>query len=516
MNTTLPSPLAAIEPRLRWLLPASLYATVWVEPSPPALMQVFEHLRTLQRVLADYVPRHAVETLPQPGEVRYTWQEGTLMFTDLAGFTTLMERSAARGRAGAAELLELINAYFAVMIEIISKSGGQLLEFTGDAVLVLFPTRRQQNDTIQAVRAGLRMQRAMARFADIPLTDGERQSLGMRIGLHSGRFLTAHIGTPRRMEHVLLGSAVQRTKRAEGAGKVGFVCLTEPTYRRVQEQFRAEPQPPDYMLVVDDLSEDQLGEYDLAPSNRRLANTVLLDRSVAGLTVAIEETLATVEPLASYLPGSILNMLIESPARRRIPPRFPDLTAMFVNLIGLTEPVDHLQVGEEHDLVSGFSHAFALINAAVEARGGVLKNVTYHLSGSDMLIYFGVPNAHTDDPLRAAETALAIRAVVAAMSPVVIHERQVALSCQIGMARGLVFAAEIGEPRGRREFNILGDTVNIAARLMSRAEENQILITSTVYEEIAAYCACEPLGDIPLKGKAAPVPIYALNSRIEE
>jgi hypothetical protein len=75
------SPLAPIEPRLRALLPADLYATAWVDPSPANLMRVVEHLRTLQRILYDYVPRQVAETLPNPGEVRYTWQEGTLMFT---------------------------------------------------------------------------------------------------------------------------------------------------------------------------------------------------------------------------------------------------------------------------------------------------------------------------------------------------------------------------------------------------------------------------------------------------
>ena len=53
-------------------------------------------------------------------------------------------------------------------------------------------------------------------------------------------------------------------------------------------------------------------------------------------------------------------------------------------------------------ITTTFSRLFALINAAVESRGGVLKKVTYHIMGSDVMIYFGVPNAHTNDPQRAA------------------------------------------------------------------------------------------------------------------
>ena len=52
-----PSPLRALEARLRWLVPADLYAMAWIDPSPPMLTRVFEHLRSLQRNLHDYLPR---------------------------------------------------------------------------------------------------------------------------------------------------------------------------------------------------------------------------------------------------------------------------------------------------------------------------------------------------------------------------------------------------------------------------------------------------------------------------
>src|SRR5574340_525890 len=136
------SPIADLEPHLRYLLPADLYAAAWLDPNPENLRLVFEHLRTLRFILYDYVPRNVSEKLPQPGEVRSEWKEGTLMFTDLAGFTPLMEANAAQGRAGAETLLNTLNKYFSEMLEIISKSGGDLLEFTGDALLAAFPKAR--------------------------------------------------------------------------------------------------------------------------------------------------------------------------------------------------------------------------------------------------------------------------------------------------------------------------------------------------------------------------------------
>ncbi len=384
------SPLAAIEPRLRTLLPADLYAVAWVDATSGTLMRVFEHLRTLRRILYDYVPRQVSENLPIPGESRYEWQRGTLMFTDLSGFTKLMEANSTYGRAGAETLLSVLNSYFATMIEIVSKSGGNLVEFTGDAMLVQFAGDSRMNDTSQAVRAGLRMQRAMTPFNHIETPLGS-YALGMRVGLHAGRFFTADIGTPRRMEHVMLGNTVQQTKLAEGAGQVGRVCMTSATYELVKDEFRAEPGKPDHVLLIDDLSADQLGEYDIVPPTFRAGSNVILDRSVDSMVHEIDLMTARVEPLASYLPIPVVNLLVESAASRKIPPDFPTPTVMFVNLIGLPESVDRVRPDEEIALVDCFSRVFALINAAVEARGGVLKKLTYHVGGSDIVIYFGVP-----------------------------------------------------------------------------------------------------------------------------
>jgi class 3 adenylate cyclase len=502
------SPLASIEARLRSLLPADLYASVWVDPSPTRLERVFEHLRTLQRILHDYSSRLVSESAPRPGEVRYEWLRGTLMFTDLAGFTRLMEANASRRRAGAAALLKVLNAYFAEMIEIISKSGGDLMEFTGDAMFAFFPESGRHNDTLQAVRAGLRMQRAMKHFSAIDTPAGPLQ-LRVRIGIHAGRFLTADIGTPRRMEHVLLGTAVQQAKLTESNGQNERVNLSQQAYEHVRERFRFEAGQPGFQLVVDDLSDEQLGEYEITP-RRRQASNVLFERGMAGLLKEIEEMLKAIEPLASFIPAPVLNLLVESAAERHIPPDFPEPTVVFVNFLGLPEMVDRALPGEELKVVNSFSRAFALINAAVEARGGVLKKITYHLSGSDIVIYFGVPNAHTNDPLRAVEAALAIREIVREIKAPTVGGMQPQITCQIGINQGAAFAAEVGEPRGRREFNVLGDTVNTTARLMNLATPDQIVISGRTQGAIAAHYETRSLGSVPLKGKNAELPVFEL------
>lgn len=507
------SPLTTIESRLRYLLPSEMYVSMWGNPSVEMMIQVHNHLRTLQRILHDYTSRQIDITKLKPGDVKTEWQYGTMMFTDLAGFTKLMEANASKGRAGAENLLKELTKYFSTMISIISKSGGELVEFTGDAMLVVFPKKKDKADDAQrAIRAGLRMQRAMKDFAEIQTPSGI-VNLQMRIGVHSGKFLTAEIGTPRRMEHVLLGKDVQKAKLTESNGRNERVNVSQSAYELAQNDFRFEEGNPEYHLVIDDLTASNLGDYEITPVGRRMASSVLFDlKDKKEVLNNIVELLNSIEPLASYIPDPVLSMLVESAADRRIPPDFPHPTIMFVNFIGLPESADRVLPGEERKLAASFSKAFSLINAAVEARGGVLKKVTYHLAGSDIVIYFGVPNAHTNNEMRAASAAVAIREIVEgvnAKAPTIGNIKP-EVYCQIGINMGPAFVAEIGDPRGRREFNVLGDTVNTAARLMNRAQKNQIVISEPVKLAIEEKYECNSLGEIPLKGKSKPMNLYEL------
>ncbi len=501
-------PLGALEARLRTLIPNKLYADVWINPSVKNLTKAFNHLRTLHRILYGYLPRQVITSLPEPGVSRFQWDEGTLMFTDLSGFTPLLEKTANYGKEGAQSLLDVLNGYFAEMIQIINNAGGNLLEFTGDALLAQFPRDQRETDAARAVRAGLRMQRAMKKFENIELFDADF-TLGMRIGLHRGNFMAADIGTPYRMEHVLLGSDVLRTKQAEGAGQVGRVCLSREIKERVDGDFRFEEGKEDHVYVVDDLG-DKLGDYDIVPSTTRLPSMVLFDTSKLGLITAITDAVEKVEPLASFIPHSVLNLLVEHAAARGLPPDFPEATLLFVNVLGLPDKLDQASPEDVRAVISEFSRAVSLINAEIEAQGGVMKKVTYHHAGPDIMAFFGVPVAHTNDAARAAEAARGILSIVTDTKTIAVGGETLKLSCHVGITKGRVFAAEIGDLQGRREFNVMGNTVNTAARLMDRAESDQILISEEVHEHVGETFETERLEKVQLKGRSKALTLYAL------
>ncbi|WP_204102214.1 MULTISPECIES: adenylate/guanylate cyclase domain-containing protein [Spirulina sp. CCY15215] len=508
--------LVNLKPKLHCLLPAQLYTTLATNPDADTLMGIFEHLRTLRSILQDYLPLQIATDPPTVGKVRYSWHKGTLLFTDLAGFTPLMEANMNRQQEGAEMLLGILQSYFEAMIEIVSKSGGDLLEFTGDAVLVEFRRDRAHTDLYRAIRAGLRMQRAMTEFENIDTPNGTL-SLKMRVGIHPGTFLAADIGTPERMMRVLLGKDVQLAKKTEGAGQVRQVCLSAAASIRARSQFHLKTGKSPHHFVIDDLSDKQLGEYDLALKRRRRGRALLFDRQIAGITQEIENLRGQVETLASYLPKPILKLLVENTENRQIPPEFLNSTIMFVNLLGLSDAVDRLQPSEEEDFVKGCSHLFSQINAIVTAEGGIMRNPTYHLDSSDIVIYFGILNDRPDDAIGAIRAAYKIRKLIVNFPSFLVNKQLSFIACQIGCTRGQVFAAEIGASRGRREFNLLSDTVNTAARLMSYAAKNQILFNESVNLALSdrnSLCGTpfqsQFLGNVSLKGKAKKTRIYTI------
>lgn len=497
--------LAALEPRLRSLLPAELYARAWLQPDAENLSDVFVHLRALWRILTDQIPLHVADAPPAVGAVRSEWQSGTLMFTDLAGFTPFIEANARGERSDAEMVHAVLNRYFSDMIDIFGSAGGNLLEFTGDAMLIRFAADHRGNDVYRAVNAGLRMQRAMHSFESID-TPGVTTSLGMRIGIHVGRFLAADVGTPRRRDHVLFGEAVRRTKAAEGAGAVGRVALTPEAMERVDDRFVGERAPGGHVLVVDDLDDEELAFYDINPRARRQRAPLVLDHDIDAVLQDIDDALALVEPLATYVPRPLLDVMVETAHDRRIPMELTSPTVFFVKLEGLDRDLESADDARIVAMVHEFSAVFAQIDAAVTARRGMVRKVTYQASGSDVLVCFGVLDAHVDDPHRAADAALVVRDGLRATTGA-------GVTCRIGAAQGSVFAAEIGATLGRREFNLVGDPVNVAARLTARARPGTIVVTDTLAAMLEPRFTVRSMGRTALKGKSGRMEVFELVDR---
>ena len=145
------------------------------------------------------------------------------------------------------------------------------------------------------------------------------------------------------------------------------------------------------------------------------------------------------------------------------------------------------------DLVTEF---FTAADSVIEQYGGTVDK---HI-GDAVMALFGAPVAHGDDALRAVRAALDIHREVEALGA----RAGRALTAHSSIACGEVMAGGLGRD-GRAEYTVLGDAVNLAARLNDLAAANEIVIADAVSRSVGEVAECEALGEVSLKGLTRPV-----------
>jgi adenylate cyclase len=178
---------------------------------------------------------------PRPQEL-----VATVLFSDVAGFTTLCERMAP------APLVDWLDRYIDVMVQIIVANDGVVLRFIGDGILAVFgapvPRRNETEidaDAQNAVRCALAMTAAMRRLNEQWRAEG-MPSAGIRVGLHTGPLVAGSLGRGEKIEYCLLGDTANTGARIEALGKEHssgpedcIVLAGAPTYERLHDRFKA-------------------------------------------------------------------------------------------------------------------------------------------------------------------------------------------------------------------------------------------------------------------------------------
>ncbi|WP_010464370.1 CHASE2 domain-containing protein [Acidovorax radicis] len=198
------------------LLPAAAAVAVYGAAALAGYAFVRRRARQTRAMFAQYVPPAVVSRLiAQPDLMRLGGEarEVTLMFTDLANFTTLSEQLSAE------QTVEVLTAYFNAMTPIVHATGGTVDKFIGDAVMAFWGAPLDDPQHAEhAVAAAVAMQQAMA----VLVADLRARGLPpihMRIGLHTGRVVVGNVGSAQRFSYTAIGDAVNLAARLEGANK---------------------------------------------------------------------------------------------------------------------------------------------------------------------------------------------------------------------------------------------------------------------------------------------------------
>ena len=410
-----------------------------------------------------YLPRLVLDWAAQTPDERWRELDGSLVSVDLTGFTALAERLQAKGRAGAEELVLAVSGVFEGLIGIAYRRGGDVLKFRGDALLLLFSGDAHAESACQAATE---MQWFIERTGGTMSSVGEVQ-LRMATGIYTGPCHFFLVESSHR-ELVVAGPAASATIQLEDAAEAGEVLISPATAAAVG---------PD-----------------------RLAG----ERAGAGLLALDPDPDATAPPLFDEEPRPPTELDLEPyvPAPLRAYLRLEageaehrQVTASFVKFTGVEAL---LATGGAATVSEPLADLGALVGRLTSELGITWLETDIDVDGGKLYLTAGAPSSTGADEERMLR---ALREIIDADSP---------LTLRAGVSRGPAFAGDMGAG-ARRAYTVMGDTVNLAARLAARAEPGQILATGEILEHSRTRFETVPQPFL-VKGKARAITAYSVGA----
>ena len=409
--------------------------------------------------LTPYVPRVTLEWLRTTPEATYRELDGTMVFLDISGFTSMSERLAQRGKVGAEELTEVMNATFTSLLDVAYARGGGLLKFGGDALLLFFSGSGHAG---AGCRAAFEMRRVL-REVGRPQTSAGQVTLRMHVGIHSGSFQFYLVGDSHR-ELIVTGPNASRTVDMEATAEAGEIAVSRETAAALAPAQLGDAKGEGFLLKG---APPATGELYPLPDT-------------AGLDLA----LAVPAPIRDHL------TLARAESEHR------QATVAFLKFTG----TDAMLADEGAEAVAAALDELARVTQQAAGEHDVcFLESDIDRDGGKLVLVAGAPTTSGGDEERMLRTVRAIA------------DARPRLPLQIGVNRGRVFAGEVGAPF-RRTYTILGDTAALGARLMARARPGQILVSADVLERAGTRFETDPLEPFQVKGRAEPVTAHVLGA----
>ncbi|HLZ67496.1 MAG TPA: tetratricopeptide repeat protein [Aliidongia sp.] len=397
---------------------------------------------------------------------------GAALFADISGFTPLTEALANElgAQRGAEHITASLNGVFHAVISDLDRYGGEVIYFSGDAITCWI----DGDDGSRATACGLAMQETMRGMQEVVTPSGTRVSLAMKIAVAAGNARRFAVGDPdvQRID-VLAGRLIDSLAEAEHHAHKGEVILDKSALDLLAGRVEI------LEVRIDHTSGITFGvarrmNVDVRPSSKPL-----------GLASLPEEVVRQ----------WLLPVIYERLCARRgefiaeLRPACP----VFVRFGGIDYDNDEEAIAKLDTFIRGVQHI-------VMPFGGNLLHLSLGDKGAYLCVVFGAPVAHEDDAARAAAASLKLRELSATTAVV---------NIQIGLTYGRLRSGMYGHQM-RQAFTCLGDAVNTSARLMSHAPPGEIYVSERARAAAGDAFAWKSLAPIVVKGRADPLPIFAL------
>ena len=267
-------------------------------------------------------------------------------------------------------------------------------------------------------------------------------------------------------------------------GAVGLAALlSRPIFRLVQATGAIAA--GNFNIEVPVASRDELGA--LTDSFNRMARS-------------LREKEMIKRAFTRYVAREVVEEILKDPEHLVLSGERRQVTVLFCDVRGFTPMSERLAPEEVVLLLNDF---YTLMIETTFKYDGTLDKFL----GDAVMAVFGAPMAHPDHSARAIRTALAMQEGITGLNERRVRDGKEAISVGIGVSAGEAVAGTVGT-EDRMEYTVIGDSVNLAARLESNAKPGQILISYRTYERVRDLVDARPLGRIRVKGKEEEVEVY--------
>jgi class 3 adenylate cyclase/tetratricopeptide (TPR) repeat protein len=445
----------------------------------------------LTELLASYVPKliqNRVIANPAPIESPVSEDlQAAVLFADISGFTRLTERMAETGPTGVETLARILNEYFGQLIDIIHDYGGDVVKFAGDAVIAVWPivsdlemtssvSRADQWQwTMRAAECAIEVHKRLTNY------HVEDANLYLKLAIGMGRINTVHVGGVfNRWEFLMTGTPLVELGIANNIARAGDILITPSAWKLIRNDCNGIP--------VEFELRDTIAQGGRLDSLNK-PSSIFSSPKKPVIPNGVENS------LRPYIPGAVINRLTAGQGSwiaelRRV-------TVLFINLPDIDKDTE----------LESAQNISKLIQRSVYRYEGSINKINVDDKGITIVAALGLPPfSHEDDPARGVQAALMIRKELANLN----------VPSYIGVATGRIFCGSIGN-EARREYTIIGNAVNLSARLMSAASKQDelidkyavpILCDRATYDSAKDAVEFKPLPPEPVKGRTEPVELF--------
>lgn len=201
-----------------------------------------------------------------------------------------------------------------------------------------------------------------------------------------------------------------------------------------------------------------------------------------------------------YVPQAVTSRILEGQAS--LPSERREATVVFLDIKDFTNFAEHLEPEEAVEILNQIFKP--IINIIYKYEGSINKFL-----GDGLMIVFGIPYSRENDPERAVRASLEVMKSIQKNGIIKMDNEKIKLKARIGINTGLCISGEIGSPT-RKEFTVIGDTVNLASRLQVNAPTGEIMVGERTYQKIKDNFTFTPSRKLKIKGKKDLINVYIL------